>query len=84
LSVEATGNANQTVVAGKDLDILPDNPDELAAALQALAGPPVGPSAGEIYVDGFSNGTVPPKSSIREIRINQNPFAAEDDQPSTR
>src|SRR4029077_2630765 len=27
LSVEATGNANQTVVAGKDLDILPDNPD---------------------------------------------------------
>jgi hypothetical protein len=84
LSVEATGNANQTVVAGKDLDILPDNPDELAAALQALAGPPVGPSAGEIYVDGFSNGTVPPKSSIREIRINQNPFAAENDQPSTR
>ncbi|HEX3083626.1 MAG TPA: TonB-dependent receptor [Pyrinomonadaceae bacterium] len=85
LSVEATGNANQTVVAGKDLDILPDNPDELAAALQALAGPPVGPAtAGEIYVDGFSNGTVPPKSSIREIRINQNPFAAENDQPSTR
>lgn len=84
LSVEATGNANQTVVAGKDLDILPDSPDELAAALQALAGPPVGPSAGEIYVDGFSNGTVPPKSSIREIRINQNPFAAENDQPSTR
>jgi len=85
LSVEAGGNANQTVVAGKDLDILPDNPDELAAALQALAGPPVGPATGgDIYVDGFSNGTVPPKSSIREIRINQNPFAAENDQPSTR
>jgi len=84
LSVEAAGNANQTVVAGKDLDILPDNPDELAAALQALAGPPVGPATGEIYVDGFSNGTVPPKNSIREIRINQNPFAAENDQPSTR
>ncbi len=85
ISVEATANGNQTVVAGKDLDILPDNPDELAAALQALAGPPVGPaSGGEIYVDGFSNGTVPPKSSIREIRINQNPFAAENDQPSTR
>lgn len=85
LSVEAGGSANQTVVAGKDLDVLPDNPDELAAALQALAGPPVGPAtAGEIYVDGFSNGTVPPKSSIREIRINQNPFAAENDQPSTR
>jgi hypothetical protein len=85
LSVEATANGNQTVVAGKDLDVLPDNPDELAAALQVLAGPPVGPgNGGEIYVDGFSNGTVPPKSSIREIRINQNPFAAENDQPSTR
>src|SRR6185295_12364415 len=85
ISVEATANGNQTVVAGKDLDILPDNPDELAAALQALAGQPVGPATGgEIYVDGFSNGTVPPKSSIREIRINQNPFAAENDQPSTR
>jgi hypothetical protein len=85
LSVEATANGNQTVVAGKDLDVLPDNPDELAAALQALAGPPVGPAtSGEIYVDGFSNGTVPPKNSIREIRINQNPFAAENDQPSTR
>jgi Carboxypeptidase regulatory-like domain len=54
ISVEATANGNQTVVAGKDLDILPDNPDELAAALQALAGPPVGPSTGEIYVDGFA------------------------------
>src|SRR3954467_14100169 len=67
ISVEATANANQTVVAGKDLDILPDNPEELAAALQALAGPPVGPATGgDIYVDGFSNGTVPPKNSIRE------------------
>jgi len=85
LSVDPAGNANQTVVSGKDMDALPDNPDELAAALQALAGPPVGPgTGGDIYVDGFSNGTVPPKSSIREIRINQNPFAAENDQPSTR
>jgi hypothetical protein len=85
LSVEAAGNANQTVVSGNDLDALPDNPDELAAALQALAGPPVGPgTGGDIYVDGFSGGTVPPKSSIREVRVNQNPFAAENDQPSTR
>ena len=85
LSVEASGNSDQKVVSGNDLDALPDNPDELAAALQALAGPPVGPgTSAEIYVDGFSGGTVPPKSSIREVRINQNPFAAENDQPSTR
>jgi hypothetical protein len=85
LSVEASANGDQTVVKGNDLDVLPDNPDELAAALTALAGPPVGPgTAGEIYVDGFSGGTVPPKNSIREVRINQNPFAPENDQPSTR
>jgi len=84
LSTEATNNANQTVITGKDLDALPDDPDELAAALQALAGPAMGPNGGQIFVDGFSGGTLPSKSSIREIRINQNPFAAENDQPSGR
>src|SRR5258705_6260433 len=84
LSTESTANANQTVITGKDLDALPDDPDELAAALQALAGPSMGPNGGQIFVDGFSGGRLPPKDSIREIRINQNPFAAENDQPSGR
>ncbi len=84
LSTESTSNANQTLITGKDLDALPDDPDELAAALQALAGPQVGPNGGQIFIDGFSGGRMPPKESIREIRINQNPFAAENDQPSGR
>ena len=84
VSTEATNNANQTVIAGKDLDALPDDPDELAAALQALAGPPIGPNGGQIFIDGFTGGSLPSKDSIREIRINQNPFAAENDQPSAR
>ena len=84
VSTEATNNANQTVIAGKDLDALPDDPDELAAALQALAGPSVGPNGGQIFIDGFTGSTLPSKDSIREIRINQNPFAAENDQPSAR
>lgn len=84
LSTEPTNNANQTVITGKDLDALPDDPDELAAALQALAGPSVGPNGGQILIDGFSGGRLPPKEAIREIRINQNPFAAENDQPSGR
>ncbi len=84
VSTEATNNANQTVISGKDLDALPDDPDELAAALQALAGPSVGPNGGQIFIDGFTGGSVPSKDSIREIRINQNPFAAENDQPSAR
>lgn len=84
LSTDASNNANQTLITGKDLDALPDDPDELAAALQALAGPSVGPNGGQIFIDGFSGGRLPPKDSIREIRINQNPFAAENDQPSGR
>src|SRR5215216_1261536 len=84
VSTESTNNANQTVIGGKDLDALPDDPDELAAALQALAGPSVGPNGGQIFIDGFTGTTLPSKDSIREIRINQNPFAAENDQPSAR
>ncbi|HKV35983.1 MAG TPA: TonB-dependent receptor [Pyrinomonadaceae bacterium] len=84
ISTEANNNANQTVLGGKDLDALPDDPDELAAALQALAGPSVGPNGGQIFIDGFTGGNLPSKDSIREIRINQNPFAAENDQPSAR
>src|SRR5437764_472780 len=84
VSTDSNNNANQQVISGKDLDALPDDPDELAAALQALAGPQVGPSGGQIFIDGFSGGNMPPKESIREIRINQNPFAPENDQPSGR
>ncbi|MGC2656894.1 MAG: carboxypeptidase-like regulatory domain-containing protein [Bryobacteraceae bacterium] len=72
-------NANAMVIKGKDLDALSDDPDELSSELQALAGPSAGPNGGEIYIDGFSGGQIPPKSSIREIIVNQNPFSAEFD-----
>ena len=64
---------------GTDLDALPDDQDDLAEALQALAGPSAGLGGGETYIDGFSDGQLPPKESIREIRINRNPFSAEFD-----
>src|SRR5579864_2455662 len=47
--------------------------------LQSLAGPSAGPSGGSLFIDGFSGGELPAKSAIREVRINQNPFAAEFD-----
>src|SRR5437868_3717771 len=84
VSTDTNNNANQQVITGKDLDALPDDPDELAAALQALAGPTIGPNGGQIFIDGFSGANLPPKEAIREIRINQNPFAPENDQPSAR
>jgi Carboxypeptidase regulatory-like domain len=79
VNVEAGGNANSVVIKGKDLDALSDDPDELSNELQALAGPSAGPNGGQIYIDGFTGGQLPPKSAIREIRINQNPFSAEFD-----
>jgi hypothetical protein len=79
VSVEAGGNASAIVIKGKDLDALSDDPDELSSELTALAGPSAGPNGGQIYIDGFSGGQLPPKSAIREIRINQNPFSAEFD-----
>jgi hypothetical protein len=79
VSVEPDNNATALVIKGNDLMALPDDPDDLADALQALAGPGAGPNGGAIYIDGFSGGQLPPKESIREIRINQNPFSAEYD-----
>ena len=79
VSVEAGANANTVILKDKDLDALSDDPDELSNELQALAGPSAGPNGGQIYIDGFTGGQLPPKSAIREIRINQNPFSAEFD-----
>ena len=79
LDVSSDSNATKMVLKGEDLAALPDDPDDLASDLQALAGPSAGPNGGQIYIDGFTGGQIPPKSSIREIRINQNPFSAEYD-----
>ncbi|HUV70736.1 MAG TPA: TonB-dependent receptor [Terracidiphilus sp.] len=79
VSVDSSNNASSVVLSGSKLDSLADNPDDLASDLQALAGPSAGPNGGSVYIDGFSTGEMPPKESIREIRINQNPFSPEYD-----
>src|ERR1022692_786547 len=79
VDVNPANNAGAIIISGKELDALPDDPDELLTDLQALAGPSAGPNGGQLYIDGFTAGQLPPKSSIREIRINQNPFSAEYD-----
>ena len=80
VAVDPENNASSTVISGAALDALSDDPDELQSELSALAGPSAGPNGGQIYIDGFTGGTLPPKASIREIRINQNPFSAQFDQ----
>ncbi|MFZ0593780.1 MAG: carboxypeptidase regulatory-like domain-containing protein, partial [Bryobacteraceae bacterium] len=79
VTTEAANNASALVLKQQDLDALPDDPDDLEADLEALAGPSAGPGGNQIFVDGFTGGRMPPKSSIREIRINSNPFSAEYD-----
>jgi hypothetical protein len=80
---EPANNASATVLGGDDLEALSDNPDDLIAELIAIAGPSAGPGGASIFIDGFSNGQPLSKESIREIRINQNPFSAEYDRLGT-
>ncbi len=79
VDVNPANNAGAITISGKELEALPDDPDELQSDLEALAGPSAGPNGGQMYIDGFTAGQLPPKSSIREIRINQNPFSSEYD-----
>lgn len=75
------------IVLEKDfIDTLPDNEDDMLSYLQGIAGTGGGASSGgqggaTIYVDGFTNGRLPPRESILQIRVNQNPFSAESSTP---
>lgn len=79
ISTNPGNNASAMIIQGNDLNSLSDDPDELQNELQALAGPSAGPNGGEIYIDGFTGGELPPKSAIQRIVINRNPFSAEYD-----
>ncbi len=68
----STSGGYKTVLTEADLANLPDDPDELEAALRAIAGPQAA-----MRVNGFSGGRLPPKSQIRQVRFVMNPYAAE-------
>ena len=71
-------NGGAIVLKGEDLQALSDDPDELSTQLQAMAGADA-ETGTQFYVDGFTASKLPPKNSIREIRINQNPYSAQYD-----
>lgn len=81
ISTDSDQNGDAMVLRGQELEALPNDPDALLATLQAMAGPAQGDSAPSVTVDGFSNGKLPPKEAIREVRINQNPYSAENEYP---
>ncbi len=74
-------NGSALTLGEPQIAALSDDPDELALQLQALAGPAPGPNGGQMFIDGFNAVNLPPKSAIREVRVNANPFSAEYDQP---
>ena len=76
VDLQPDDKAGAVVVSGKALKSLPDDPDELATDLQAMAGPAMGGGTGDIYIDGFTGGDLPPKSAIREVRVNSDPYSA--------
>lgn len=78
LTYEPTFHRGTVVLSGDD-EALPDDPDDLAADLEALAGSSAAPQGTQMFVDGFTAARLPPKASIREFRTNQNPFSAATD-----
>lgn len=78
---DARGPGSAQVFEGKTLDLLSDDDETLLRQLRALAGGGAGGSGLQILVNGFSGGQLPPKSSIRSIRINSNEYSAYYDSP---
>lgn len=76
--------AGTQVLTAREIDLLPDDPDRLNEELQNLAAAGGGiPGQATVTVDGFQAGkNLPPKSSIRSIRINPNNYSAEYETPA--
>ncbi len=79
-----TGNtredgAGTTVLSAKQVQQLPDDPDDLLRELQMLASSGGGnPMSTTVVVNGFqASSMMPPKSSIASIRINPDSFSPE-------
>jgi hypothetical protein len=63
------------LLSEREVGEMPLDGAALLQELQGLAGSPYA----QLYVDGFSVAKLPPRDSIRAIRINQNPYSAEND-----
>ena len=75
-STAAGDNKSALMLDKEKLATLSNDQSIFEQQLLAMAGGD-GQSAPQIFVDGFSGGRFPPKNTIRQVRINQNPFSAE-------
>jgi hypothetical protein len=77
-STAAADNKSALIFKGDELKTFSDDDSTFQQEILAMAGGS-GPNPPEILIDGFANGRFPPKSTISEIRINQNPYSAQYD-----
>jgi hypothetical protein len=70
---EASKSASTTTLTQEEIDALPDDPEELAEALSAMAGP----GGATFFMNGFSGGRLPNRDQIRSVRFRQNNYAAD-------
>ena len=76
ISTDPDKNLSAITLTEKDLEALPDDPDELLETLKAMAG--AGGADANVFVGGFrERGQLPPKEAILRINMNMNPFSAE-------
>jgi hypothetical protein len=82
ISTEPDKNLSATILSPKELEALPDDPDELLDTLKQMAGAAGGAGDASVYVNGFSErGRIPSKESIQQIKINSNPYSPEFSEP---
>jgi hypothetical protein len=70
---DRSGNSLTTTLEQDEIDQLPDDPDELQAALEQMTG-----GSGAVFqVNGFRGGRLPSRDEIRQIRFRTNSFSAD-------
>src|SRR5260370_10640483 len=69
VDVNPGNNAGAIVLSGKELEALPDDPDELQSDLEALAGPSAGPNGGQMYIDVFTAGAHTAQGRIQQHKM---------------
>jgi hypothetical protein len=69
------GSGGALLLRGRTIQEMPQDPTALLDELLGLAGS----RDAELFVGGFSGGKLPSRDSIRDIRINPNPYSAQND-----
>lgn len=82
IAIDPDRNLSGLTLSNDEIELLPEDEEELAQYLEDLAGPGASAVGGtEMLIDGFSGGRLPPRDQIQEVRINNNPYSAEYSRP---